>query len=579
MVSKFALRRRFSFVLVMVAAMVVAPTAFVSADTPAGLGAQRQSVDLAGSSTLAGLAAAGSPGSFRAVTPARVLDTRKQFGATGPVRPLQSMALSILGSGGVPTTGVSAVAINVTVTRPAGSGYLTVYPDGGARPIASNVNFVVGQTIANLVLVPVGSDGRIRLYNGSGGAVDLIADIAGYYLTGTPTAPGTFRILQPTRLLDTRSGTGATAARPVQGGNSIALKVAGKGMVPTAGVSAVVLSVTATRPVRSGHLTAYADGAALLSGSSVNFSSGQTIASLVLVPLGADGSVRLFNASGGPVDMLADLAGYYLAGAGAVPGALQLLAPARVLDTLTGPGAAGGPLSPGRSLALDVANRSGVPAHVSGVVINVTAVAPSGSGSLSVFSDGSSTPTTSTVNFASGQTIAGLVMVPVGADGSIRLFNGGGVPVQVFVDVLGYYLPGAEPASCANVGTDPAGTFVTRWDPVVRCVLSMLGQSSGNVADVDTIIEYESSGNPNAINLYDLNAQAGHPSEGLIQVIQPTFDTFRSSQLPADLYNPAANLYAGLNYAIHTYGSIHNIPGLISLRNGGGYKGYVVGAN
>jgi SLT domain-containing protein len=89
------------------------------------------------------------------------------------------------------------------------------------------------------------------------------------------------------------------------------------------------------------------------------------------------------------------------------------------------------------------------------------------------------------------------------------------------------------------------------------------------------MIYYESSGNPNAINLWDINAKLGHPSKGLIQVIQPTFDRFRSLQLSADLFSPAANLYAGLNYAIYRYGSIHNVPGLVSLRAGGGYKGYI----
>jgi SLT domain-containing protein len=106
----------------------------------------------------------------------------------------------------------------------------------------------------------------------------------------------------------------------------------------------------------------------------------------------------------------------------------------------------------------------------------------------------------------------------------------------------------------------------------------MLGvaQTASNVSDVDIVIRYESSGDPNAINNWDSNAQAGHPSTGLVQVIQPTFDYYRSGLLPADLYNPAANVYAGMHYAISNYGSIHNIPGLVSLRNGGGYRGYLV---
>ena len=51
--------------------------------------------------------------------------------------------------------GVTAVALNVTVTAPSSSGVLTVYPDGLARPVASNMNWVPGQTVPNLVIVPV----------------------------------------------------------------------------------------------------------------------------------------------------------------------------------------------------------------------------------------------------------------------------------------------------------------------------------------------------------------------------------------------------------------------------------------
>lgn len=131
---------------------------------------------------------------------------------------------------------------------------------------------------------------------------------------------------------------------------------------------------------------------------------------------------------------------------------------------------------------------------------------------------------------------------------------------------------------CRSTAPDPNGTPVTRWHPVELCVLTVLRLPASNLSDVDILIEYESGGDPNAINLWDSNAIAGHPSKGLIQVIQSTFTRFRSVQLSEDLFNPAANLYAGLNYATYTYGSIHNAPGLVSLRSGGRYKGYVLHA-
>ena len=125
------------------------------------------------------------PGAFASLAPARVLDTRDGTGAARtPVAPLGSIAVQITGRGGVPTTGVAAVALNITATAPTQAGYITAYANGGTQPTASNLNFTAGQTIPNLVIVPVGADGRIRLFNGSGGTVNLIADVAGYFILG-----------------------------------------------------------------------------------------------------------------------------------------------------------------------------------------------------------------------------------------------------------------------------------------------------------------------------------------------------------------------------------------------------------
>ena len=88
------------------------------------------------------------------------------------------------GHGGIPTTGVSAVAVNVTVTQPSSYGNIAVYASGTATPDTSNLNFTPGQTTPNLVIAPVGSDGMIALTNNSSGTVQLIADTSGYYLGG-----------------------------------------------------------------------------------------------------------------------------------------------------------------------------------------------------------------------------------------------------------------------------------------------------------------------------------------------------------------------------------------------------------
>ena len=80
---------------------------------------------------------------------------------------------------GLPS-GTTAVALNVTVTNPTAAGNLTVYPGGLALPDTSNLNYVPGETIANMVVVPLGPANTVTFYN-SAGTIDVIADVLGYY--------------------------------------------------------------------------------------------------------------------------------------------------------------------------------------------------------------------------------------------------------------------------------------------------------------------------------------------------------------------------------------------------------------
>lgn len=112
------------------------------------------------------------------------------------------------------------------------------------------------------------------------------------------------------------------------------------------------------------------------------------------------------------------------------------------------------------------------------------------------------------------------------------------------------------------------GGGAARWSSVVLQVLGMLGQSPANLAAVLRLIMKESGGNPNAINLWDSNARAGHPSQGLIQTIPSTFNAYAGFLRGRGITDPLANIYAGLNYAISRYGSIAAVD---PLRHAGGY--------
>jgi hypothetical protein len=87
------------------------------------------------------------------------------------------------------------------------------------------------------------------------------------------------------------------------------------------------------------------------------------------------------------------------------------------------------------------------------------------------------------------------------------------------------------------------------------------------------VVRHESGANPRAYNGWDSNAAAGHPSEGIAQVIGPTFHAYA---LPGhhDIWNPVDNMIAAFRYAINRYGSMNNIPGVVAVRQGGSYMGY-----
>jgi hypothetical protein len=165
--------------------------------------------------------------------------------------------------------------------------------------------------VPNLVTVKVGAGGAVVLRNASSGSSDLVADVAGYYVAGTPTQPGTFVSLSPARVLDTRVGNGAPVGAVAAGGQ-VSVVVAGRGGVPLSGVSAVVLNVTVTGTKAAGVVTVFPAGEALPLASNLNFVKGQTVPNLVTVKVGAGGAVVLRNASSGSSDLVADLAGYFM---------------------------------------------------------------------------------------------------------------------------------------------------------------------------------------------------------------------------------------------------------------------------
>ncbi|MBU6429071.1 MAG: transglycosylase SLT domain-containing protein [Cyanobacteria bacterium REEB65] len=116
---------------------------------------------------------------------------------------------------------------------------------------------------------------------------------------------------------------------------------------------------------------------------------------------------------------------------------------------------------------------------------------------------------------------------------------------------------------------------IWNWIDQASSLLAGVGiwLNAANRKDLYTVIMHESAGDPKAVNHWDANAKAGHPSEGLMQTIQPTFAAYHL-QGHGDIFDPVDNIAAGVRYALDRYGSLANLPGLVSLRRGGSYVGY-----
>jgi hypothetical protein len=399
------------------------------------------------SNSVDGAQTAGSE--YTAYGPTRILDTRKGTGApAAPVGKAGTLKLHVVGAGTPGDTipaGITAVVLNVTVTQPTAGGYVSVYadqnPDGSqADPSGtSNLNFSPGEAIPNLVVAPVGPNGVVDLTNGSGGTVQLVADVAGYFTTDNTTK---YASISPLRVLDTRKGTGTAgkiAKIPAGGNLTLTVAGAGGGTVPASGVSAVAMNLTTTDDTGGGYVTAYPAGQNMPTVSNLNFSANQTIANMAVVPVGTNGQIVFHNGSSGPLDLVADVFGYY--GAGADSAYLAFPEPLRLIDTRQD----GGALAAGTIVPMGL-----IPSEfpVTAGVLNATVTAPTAGGYLSVYpyepSNPTVKPTTSNVNYSKGETIPNLVIAAPGTEVDqgaydYAIYFGGSGSSQLILDLFGLY--------------------------------------------------------------------------------------------------------------------------------------------
>ncbi len=404
----------------------------------------------AGSGTAFSYTGGVTQAAFQGLAPARICDTRpgnpsqlsgaaaqclgKTLSAGAP------LVIQVAGLGGAPSSGILAAVLNVTVTGPSTAGYLTVYPAGQPVPLASNLNFGAGETVANLVQVGVSSQGQVALVT-SAALANVVVDLEGYVANSSSPGLGLFDPLSPTRICDTRSSslpTNQCTGKTLGPGATLPVQVTGLAGVP-AGAQAVAANITVTGTTSTGYLTVFPSGSPPTA-SNLNWMAGQTVANLVVVQLGPQGQLNLFN-SQGSTQAIVDVLGYYTSSGGSGTSFHPLATPQRICDTrsssLPANQCTGKTLGPGATLPVQVTGLAGVPSGAQAVVVNVTVTDTTSAGYLTVFPSGSP-PLASTVNWAAGSTVPNLAIAELSPTGGLELYNSQG-STDVILDVLGWY--------------------------------------------------------------------------------------------------------------------------------------------
>jgi hypothetical protein len=397
-----------------------------------------------------------------------------------------------------------AVTLNVTVTDTTASSFLTVYPSGGSIPAPSNLNWPAGDTVANLVIVQIGSGGDVSFYNNQG-QTDLVVDLEGYFSPeSTGSTAGSYVPLTPARICDTRpaSVTGFSnqcASQTLGPGSTLSVTVSGEGGVPSSGVTGVVANVTATDTTAASFLTVFPGGSAMPNASNLNWGAGRTIANRVMIPLDGTGEINVIN-SQGDTDVLIDISGYITSGAGTPPSNEALftaISPFRARDTRSD----GPTLGPGGTLTQTLAGLAGeIATNASAVVLNVTAVDTTAVSYLTVY-PGGTPPNASDLNWPAGATVPNLTVATLSGTGTATVFNAVG-STDVLLDAFGYFVPESPQPVVITTTSLPTATEDTPYS----ATLSAYGGSPPYSWVID------SGSLPTGLNLSSSGLISGTPS-------------------------------------------------------------------
>ena len=380
--------------------------------------------------------ASSAPQQFVPVTPCRLVDTRPQFGGSGPIPGGTSQTFTLpqlaQSKGCSALSSAAAYSLNVTVVPSGILGYLTLWPTGEDQPIVSTLNSLDGRIKAEAAIVPAGYQGAVSLYVTN--TTNVILDIDGYF---APVSASTlaFYSLPPCRVADTRYSNGHGLGSPyLTAGRERAFPIlnATRCNIPS-DAAAYSLNFTVVPHGALYYMTVWPTGGSLPNVSTLNDIPGAIIANAAIVPAGDSGKVSVQPSN--DTDLVIDINGYFAtAGTGGL--SLYPAAPCRVLDT-RGVGR-GLPFSGTLSPPVDVVNSAcGPAATAQAYVFNATVVPQGALGYLTLWPDGENQPV-STLNALDGSISSNMAIVPTN-NGKVDAYASG--ITQLILDISSYFAP------------------------------------------------------------------------------------------------------------------------------------------
>jgi glucose/arabinose dehydrogenase len=382
-------------------------------------------------------APAASPGtlSYTPSSPAeRAFDSRNSGANSGPLRAATSRLVNVAATQG----NHRAALVNLTFLPTASDGFLTAWQPRTTLPPSSNINSQGGQAAANSSVVPVDADGNVMVF--SSVRADVIVDVIGFFdvAAGGVATAGRFTPSTPVRAADTRVPATASniyTSAPAGAETVVNVPIAGHYGITSANTSVAVIVTAIARPdAVGGYAVVKPHGGAEPPSSNVNVNGfGDVRANLVVVPLGADGSIdiRLHEV----VYVLVDVVGSFTdaTAPSSASGTYVSLAPTRIADTRSS--IPFGRPTAGATVSI---NPSAVPDGALGVTQNIIMVGADGYGYVTAFPAGLvPLPVVSNGNTtAPGQIRSVLSMTVLGSGSSSYYVS---IGTDLVVDVTGYF--------------------------------------------------------------------------------------------------------------------------------------------